>query len=405
MDVRSSGQKMLRAAVIGVGFVGPHHVDAIRRTGYADVVALGGTDERRLALRAAALGVARATRDMASIMADQAIDVVHICTPNASHVELARAVLEAGKHVVVEKPVALDSPSAEGLVALAAARRRHALVAFTYRGYPMVRRARDLVRDGQLGSLRLIHGQYLQDWLSEESDYNWRVDPMLGGASRAVADIGCHWFDTVEFVSGRRVEAVFADLATMVPARDRPVDAAAVEAGAEPATRVAVGNEDAAVILVRFEGGPIGSCVVSQVSPGHKNDLVIELAGQRRSLCWRQESPERLWLGARGSAETLVRAPDELPRSGVPALPAGHPEGWGEALSDLLRPFYAAIARDEEPPSADTEAGYPTLVDGARAVRFVEAVLVSAREQRWVSLVGAESTFPTRAAKPDRRTG
>ena len=397
---------MLRAAVIGVGFVGPHHVDAIRRTGYADVVALGGTDERQLSLRAAALGVARATRDVASILADPAIDVVHICTPNASHVELAGAALEAGKHVVVEKPVALDSPSAEDLIALAAARRRHAMVAFTYRGYPMVRRAKDLVRDGELGSLRLIHGQYLQDWLSEESDYNWRVDPVLGGASRAVADIGCHWFDTVEFVSGRRVQAVFADLATVVPARDRPVDAAALEAGAEPtATRVAVGSEDAAVILVRFEGGPIGSCILSQVSPGHKNDLVIELAGQRRSLRWRQESPERLWLGARATAETLVRAPDDLPRSGVPALPAGHPEGWGEALSDLLRPFYAAIAGHEEPPSADAEAGYPTLVDGARAVRFVEAVLASAREQRWVSLTGSKSTAPTRAATRRRPTG
>lgn len=396
MDVSSSGGKMLRAAVIGVGFIGPHHVDAIRRTGYADVVALGGTDERQLSLRAAALGVARATRDVASILADQAIDVVHICTPNASHVELARAALEAGKHVVVEKPVALDSSSADGLVALAAARRRHAMVAFTYRGYPMVRRARRLVRDGELGDLRLIHGQYLQDWLSEESDYNWRVDPELGGASGAVADIGCHWFDTVEFVSGRRVEAVFADLATVVSGRDRPVDAAAVEAGVEPpTTRVAVVSEDAAVILVRFEGGPIGSCVVSQVSPGHKNDLVIELAGRKRSMCWRQESPERLWLGSRASLETLVRTPDQLPRSGVPELPAGHPEGWGEALSDLLRPFYAAVARDEEPPSVAAEADYPTLVDGARAVRFVEAVLASTREQRWVSLAEAKPTSPT----------
>ena len=213
----------LRSAVIGTGFVGPFHVDAVRRGGYADVVALAGTDEARTAERARGLGIPLATTDVARLLRDPAIDVVHVCTPNRTHVELATAALEAGKHVVVEKPVALHAAEATELARLAQRAGRHAMVAFTYRGYPMVRRARALVAAGQLGDLRLAHGEYIQDWLADPADYNWRVDPEVGGESRAVADIGSHWFDTTEFISGRRIEAVLADLATFIPRRRRPV--------------------------------------------------------------------------------------------------------------------------------------------------------------------------------------
>jgi predicted dehydrogenase len=188
--------RMLRAAVIGTGFVGPHHVDGIRRGGYAEVVAIVGTDQRRTEERARALGVPRGTADAGTILRDPDIDVVHVCTPNATHLEYARAALEAGKHVVVEKPLALTAADADELVRLAAERGLHGAVAFTYRGYPMVRRARTVVADGELGEVRLVHGAYLQDWLLEASDYNWRLESGLGGASRAVADIGSHWFDT-----------------------------------------------------------------------------------------------------------------------------------------------------------------------------------------------------------------
>jgi predicted dehydrogenase len=251
----------------------------------------------------------------------------------------------------------------------------------------MVRRARDLVRDGHLGQLRLAHGGYLQDWLSDANDYNWRLDSVAGGVSRAFADIGTHWFDTVEFVAGTRVTALMADLATLVPVRHRPLHAgAAFTAGSGATEAVRVETEDVATVLLRLEDGARGAVVISQVSPGHKNDLTIHLSGSERSLGWAQEEPERLWVGARDEATLLTRAPfgDGWP-VGVSALPSGHPEGWPEALRDLLRPFYAAIAAGDPPPLG-VEAAYPTLADGARGVALIEAVVESSRSGRWVDV-------------------
>ena len=381
----------IRAAVIGTGFVGPFHVDAVRRGGYGDVVAIAGSDETRTQARAAALGVVRGTTDIRSILDDASIDVVHVCTPNRTHVELATAVLEAGMHLVVEKPAALDAAAARGLVELARRRSRHALVALTYRGYPMVRRARDLIAAGAAGDLRLIHGGYVQDWLADAGDYNWRLEPEMGGESRAVADIGSHWFDTAEFMSGLRVEAVFADLATFLGRRRRPLAAAPAFGAAEgPTEEVEVRSEDAATILLRFGGGARGAAVISQVSPGRKNAFSLEIAGAAASLDWAQEDPEHLWVRDRDEARLLTRRPEDgpPPGPGTPSLPAGHPEGWAEALRDLLRPFYAAVAAGEPPAEPGSAAAYPTLADGARGVEFVEAVLESARRGAWVPLPG-----------------
>ena len=398
MDPRAEGEpatvvagRPLRSAVIGTGFVGPFHVDAVRRGGYGDVVAIGGSDQQRTRARAAALGVAQATADIRSILGDPSIDVVHVCTPNRTHVELATAVLEAGKHLVLEKPVALDANAARGLAELARRQARHALVALTYRGYPMVRRARALVRAGEVGEVRLVHGGYIQDWLSDSTDYNWRLDPAVGGASRAVADIGTHWFDTAEFVSGLRVEAVFADLATLLAQRSRPLAAtAAFETADGPVEEVQVESEDAATILCRFEGGARGATVISQVSPGRKNAFTLELAGSQATVGWDQEDAERLWVRNRTEARVLTRNPEDgpPPGPGIPSLPAGHPEGWAEALRDLLRPFYAAVAAGDPPPEEPGAAAYPTLDDGARGVAFVEAALQSSREGRWVPIAG-----------------
>ena len=382
-----TGHDRLRTAIVGAGFIGPHHIDAVRRGGYADVAVLVDRDPDRGPVTARSLGVPQAVTDIDAVLRDSSIDVVHICTPNHTHVDLARAVMEAGKHVVVEKPVATDRAGATALLEVARRTRRHAAVALTYRGYPMVRRARELVRSGHLGRLRLVHGGYLQDWLSDPSDYNWRLDSAAGGVSRAFADIGTHWFDTVEFVAGARVTSVMADLATLVPVRYRPLrSAAAFSTGSGATEAVRVDTEDAATVLVRFDDGARGAVIVSQVSPGHKNDLTVHLSGSERSLGWAQEEPERLWLGARDESTLLTRAPsvDGWP-VGVPALPAGHPEGWAEALRDLLRPFYAAIAAGDLPLDGP-DAPYPTLADGARGVALIEAVVESSRDGRWVDV-------------------
>lgn len=386
-----TGSGRLRAAIVGTGFVGPHHVDAVRRGGYADVVAIVDRDPDRGPRMARALGVERAVLDLAAVLNDPSIDVVHICSPNQTHVEFAVAVMEAGKHVVVEKPIAIDRAGATLLLTVAARTRRHAAVALTYRGYPMVRRARALVRGGRLGQLRLVHGGYLQDWLSEPSDYNWRLDA-TAGASRAFADIGTHWFDAVEFITGVQVRAVMADLATLLPIRERPLrSGTAFGTSSGPTETVAVDTEDVATVLLRFDDGARGAVIVSQVSPGHKNDMTLRLSGSRQSLAWDQEDPERLWLATRTEATLLTRGPStEASADGVSELPAGHPEGWGEALRDVLRPFYAAIAAGEPPPKG-TEAAYPTLADGARSVALIEAAVESSRLGRWVDVHQIES--------------
>jgi predicted dehydrogenase len=320
------------------------------------------------------------------VLGDPGIDVVHVCTPNTTHVALASATLEAGKHLVLEKPIAMDRAGADGLVELARQSGRHAMVTLTYRGYPMVRRARAAVADGEVGEIRLVRGAYIQDWLAEPTDYNWRVDPKIGGQSRAVADIGTHWFDTAEFITGLRVEAVLADFATFIPTRTRTFGAGiAFSSGEGPTDSVKVQSEDAATILLRFEGGARGACVVSQVSTGRKNALSLEVDGSRRSLAWDQEVPERLWLRSRDDARLLVRDPGGAqPDSGTPSLPAGHPEGWGEALRDLLRPFYAAVAAGKS--SSPGEAPYPALDTGARGIAFVDAAITSSASGSWVSI-------------------
>ncbi|MGH2463207.1 MAG: Gfo/Idh/MocA family protein [Candidatus Limnocylindria bacterium] len=374
----------LRTAVIGMGFVGPHHVDAVRRTGYADVEVIVGSDPDRTARRAAELGVGRWSTDVDAVLADRGIDVVHVCTPNTTHVALASAALEAGKHLVLEKPIAMDRAGGDGLVELATRSGRHAMVTLTYRGYPMVRKARAAVADGEVGEIRLVHGGYIQDWLADPKDYNWRVEPEVGGQSRAVADIGTHWFDTAEFITGLRVKAVLADFATFIPIRMRSLGGGvAFSSGEGPAESVTIQSEDAATILVRFEGGGRGACVVSQVSAGRKNALTLEVDGSLRSLAWDQEDPERLWLRSRDDARLLVREPGGAQAaSGIPSLPAGHPEGWGEALRDLLRPFYAAVAAGASAPP--NEAPYPTLDAGARGLAFVDAAIRSSASESWV---------------------
>lgn len=382
---------LLRSAVIGMGSVGPHHVDAVRRGGYARVVAVAGSDEQRTAAKAAALGVERWTTDAAALVADADIDVIHVCTPNATHVALASAALEAGKHVVVEKPVVTDAAGARMLADLSRRVDRHATVALTYRGYPMVRKARELVARGDLGDMRLVHGGYIQDQLAAAEDYNWRLEPEVSGASRSVADIGTHWFDTAEFVTGLRVEAVLADMATFIPRRRRPSTATGEAFGQTGGHGewVDVRSEDAATILVRFAGGARGACVVSQGSAGYKNALTLQVAGSVWTMDWAQEDAEHLWVRDRDEARMLTRGPtDSAPADspGVPALPAGHPEGWSAALRDLLRPFYAAVARSDPVPRTGAPCAYPTLDDGARSLAFVDAALESSAEGRWTEL-------------------
>ncbi len=373
----------LRAAIVGTGFIGEVHARAVRRAGARLVGVAASTPERG---RAAArrLGAEDAF-DQAEVLATSPdVDVVHVCTPNHLHADLAAAALAAGKHVVCEKPLAVDAATARRLVAAADAAGRVATVPFVYRFYPLVREARARVAAGAIGPVRLLHGSYLQDWLATEDDDNWRVDAELAGESRAFADIGSHWCDLVEFVCGDRLAAVCAEAVTAVPERVHAVGtephafAAPVAAGA---SRRTVTTEDITVVLFRTVGGVAGSVVISQVSPGRKNRLQFEVAGSEATLCFDQEQPESLWVGRRASSEVVVRDGAHLAPAAAPyaMLPPGHPQGYQDCFDAFVGDTYRAIRAG----GSGAVDGLPTFADGARAADITDAVLRSAKGRTW----------------------
>jgi predicted dehydrogenase len=359
-----SGIADLRAAVIGTGFIGTVHVEELRRIGVQVAGVLGSTPERG-ASRAAALGVGHAYPSLEAILDDPSVDVVHVTSPNNLHVPQARAILAGGKHVVCEKPLATGAADAHRLVLAAETAGRIATVPFVYRLYPLVREARARVAARAIGDIRLLHGSYLQDWLATPDDDNWRVDATLAGASRAFADIGSHWCDLVEFVTGDRLAAVCAEARTSVPARDRR----------------AVTTEDISVVLFRTRGGVAGSVVVSQVSHGRKNRLHFEVAGSEATLSFDQEQPETLWVGRRAATELVARDPAHLAPAAAPyaVLPPGHPQGYQDCFDAFVADTYRAIRAGGTGPVD----GLPTFADGARAADITDAVLRSAAAGTW----------------------
>jgi predicted dehydrogenase len=376
-------ERPLRVAIAGTGFIGEVHARAVRRAGARLVGVAASTPERgRTAARLLDAEAAFAHAEAMATSPD--VDVVHICTPNHLHAGLAEATLAAGKHVVCEKPLATDASAARRLATAAAGSGRVATVPFVYRFYPLVREARAEVAAGSIGPLRLIHGCYLQDWLATEEDDNWRVDADLAGASRAFADIGSHWCDLVEFVTGDRLAAVCAEAVTAVPER---VHAAGTEphafatAVAPGASRRRVTTEDITVVLFRTRGGVAGSVVISQVSPGRKNRLQFEVAGAEATLSFDQEQPESLWVGRRASSEIVVRDGAHLAPAAAPyaVLPPGHPQGYQDCFDAFVADTYRAI-RAGDPGAVD---GLPTFADGARAADITDAVLRSARSRNW----------------------
>jgi predicted dehydrogenase len=370
----------LRAGVVGTGFIGVVHVDALRRLGVEVTGVVGSTKERAEAKR-----IAPAYQSYEAVLADERVDVVHLTTPNHLHYPQVLQALEAGKHVVCEKPLAMTAAESAELLERA---ERSGLVHctnFNIRFYPMVQEARARVTAGELGDVFTVHGGYLQDWLLFDTDWNWRLEEDKGGKLRAVGDIGSHWMDLLQFVTGLRIDAVFADLATMIPVRRRPTGEVQTFASADDVERVdaPMTTEDVAHILLRFEGGARGSLVVSQVSAGRKNSLRFEVDGSRGSVAWDGESHERLWLGRRDAAnEVLLRNPALLSdRSrGTTSLPAGHAEGFADTFKELYRAVYRAVASGE--PGAD----YPTFLAGHVENVLAEAVAESNRTQRWVEV-------------------
>ena len=377
----------VKAGVVGVGFIGVAHVEALRRLG-VEVAGVVGSSPDRARAKAEAANLPQVYDSVEALAADPDIDVIHVASPNHVHAEQVRVVLDAGKHVVCEKPLALNSQDTADLVARAGASGLVNAVCFNIRFYPNCHQARALVRDGSIGTPRLISGSYLQDWLLLETDWNWRLEAEKAGGLRAVADIGSHWLDLARFISGADVVEVMADLHTFVTVRRHP--AGPVETFAEVGedddlVSEEMSSDDAAGILLRFDNGARGIVTVSQVSAGRKNSVSIEVDGTESAVSWFSETPDHLWIGHRGRPNEILQRDPSLASPDAARIigyPGGHVEGYPDTFRALFQEVYADVLAGG--PSG--EPTYPTFVDGHDALLVTEAVARSSAEGRWVTV-------------------
>ena len=382
--------KHLNVAVLGTGFIGPVHVESLKRAGVIVKGILGSSLEKSQAA-AKDLGLETGYGNLEEIFADDAVDAVHIATPNRLHFEQVSAVLKAGKHVLCEKPLAMTSAESQQLVELAKQSNLAAGVAYNIRFYPLCQELRARIQSGEFGEIYHATGSYVQDWLLKPTDYNWRVLAEDGGELRAVADIGTHWLDLIQFIVGKKITEVCADLQTVHEQRIRPLGQVETFSGKnsqqEQATEeIEINTEDAGNILFRFSDKSKGILHVSQTTAGRKNCLRFEVAGATQSASWNSEAPNELWIGQRDQANQLfVRDPALMTEQAAQCsnYPGGHNEGFPDTFKQLCKAFYGYIAAGDltSPPP------FPTFADGHYEIMLCEAILRSHREQRWVQVI------------------
>jgi predicted dehydrogenase len=372
--------KRLGMGLIGPGFVATHHIDAVRRLGDVDVVAIAGSSQESTEKKAKALKIDRAYGDFHALIADPDVHVIHNTTPNYLHLPVVLAALAAGKHVISDKPLALNPAEGRQMRDAAVASKLGHAVTFNYRGNPLIQQARGMIASGETGGVSFVHGHYLQDWMTDPSVYSWRSDPAKGGATSALGDIGSHWCDLAEHVTGAKIVSVLADLTTVIPVRysaGASGEAFSTRVTAER-TPVTVHSEDLASVLVRFDNGAKGCFSLGQVLPGHKNDLVLEVNGKACSLKWKQEEQNELWIGYHNRPNAVMAKDPSLVSPEAQRyvhLPGGHQEAWADAFCNLIRDAYdwirAGAAAEDKP------AMLPDFNDGYRSTCLVEAMLKS----------------------------
>jgi predicted dehydrogenase len=384
--------RTIRTAIVGTGFMGRVHLEAVRRLGQVEVAAIAGRNADAARRLGAGFSTPTITGDYREILRDPAIDAVHICTPNAQHFLMAKAALEAGKHVICEKPLATSMEEGEELVLLAERQGLRNCVCHNLRYYPMVQQMRGMRQDGDLGEILAIQGTYFQDWLLYDTDWNWRVQAEAGGPSRCLADIGSHWFDMAEHLTGLRVSSLCADLQTFHPTRKRPKHSVETFSnklqGPEDYIETGVDTEDFGSVIFRVGERARGSVTASQVSAGRKNRLSIEICGTRSSVAWNQERPDELWIGHRDAGNEMVVKDPSLLKPAARSyadLPGGHSEGYDDTFKQVFRRFYASISD----PGGAIE--YPQFVDGLRQLIILRAEIQSHRTRGWIDVPTTES--------------
>jgi predicted dehydrogenase len=379
--------KKIRTAVFGTGFMGRVHTEGIRRLGNVEVVAIAASSDEKARKFADEVGVEGATGDFHSILKDASIDAVHVCTPNALHFPMAMAALNAGKHVLCEKPLATSVDEAKQLVAAAAEKKLANCTFHNLRYYPLVQQMRRMREAGEIGEIYAVQGTYSQDWLLYDTDWNWRIDSSANGRSRCFADIGTHWCDMVEHITGLRIQSLCADLQTFHKTRKRPKGSIETFSGKtlQPSDyeEVPIDTEDFGAVLLRLGEQARGAMTVSQVSAGRKNRLCMEIYGTKASVTWDQEKPDELWIGQRNEPNRIiVKDPSlmlEKARS-YADLPGGHSEGYDDTFKQLFRRFYRTVA------DRTAAVEYPQFADGLRQLQILDAVLASSAKQGWATV-------------------
>lgn len=375
-------------AVAGTGFIGPVHVEALRRLGNVHVTGILGSSPEKSERARKQLGLPKGYADMDEVLGDPDVQAVHLAIPNVMHYEYTKRTLAAGKHVMCEKPLAMDAEESAELVEIARASGLEAGVTYNIRFYPLNLHVREMIASGKLGAIHSVVGHYVQDWLLYDTDYNWRVLAEKGGALRALSDIGTHWIDLVTSITGLEVESVLADLKTVHPVRKRPVGEVETFSGKQdgPVEReeVEITTEDCAGVLFRFKGGARGQLWVSQVTAGRKNSVRYEISGGEKAVAWHSMKPNELWIGNRNEPNLeLVRDPalmSDLP-NGFTDYPAGHNEGFPDTFKQCFRAFYDAIEN-----GGSGKRLYPSFEEGHHEVALCDAMLKSHREERWITL-------------------
>ncbi len=381
----------IKAGVIGTGFIGPAHIEALRRVGGVQVVAVASNEKDKADKIADDFFIPKSYSTWEELIDDKEVEVVHNCTPNNLHFEINKAAILAGKHVVSEKPLTITSKESDELIKLAREKKIVNAINFNYRFYPLIQHTKSLFENGEMGDIYLIHGHYLQDWLYYATDYNWRLESETSGKSRAVADIGSHWCDLVQFITGLKIKKVFANLSTIHTKRKRPKQAVETFQSKEKSfteyEEIEIDTEDTGSVMLWFDNGATGVFTVSQVSAGRKNHFWFEIDASKKAIAWNQEEPNQLWIGYREKGnEVIIKDPSLLSDEAkkYAHYPGGHPEGYPDGPKNLFMNVYEFIKEGKDPLKDKTD--FPTFEDGHWENKIIEAVLKSNKEQTWIEV-------------------
>lgn len=381
----------IRVGIVGAGFIGPVHIEAIRRLGYPEVVALAEVNQETADAEAIKLKIPKAYGNWNDLVNDPDIDVVHVTCSNVLHYSISKACIQAGKHVICEKPLTMNITEAKELVGLAKKKNVINAITFNMGFYPMVKEAREMITRGELGKINLVFGRYMQDWLVKDSDYNWRVEAKYQGKSRVISDIGSHWMQMVQMVLNKKIVSVYGDITTFIPIRKRPLIKLTTfqEKKLRPGEyeEIKVDTEDHATIMFKFEDDIKGVLMTAQICPGRKQRIEWEIIGLEKSLAWQGEEPNQLWVGYRNKPNEIIMKDPNLmsPNSRhLSSFAGGLTEGYGDSWKNIISSIYGYIRNDDN--KRKVMPDFPTFEEGYKIMVITDSILKSAEENKWIDI-------------------